>query len=199
MQNTRLGTSGLKISRITLGCMGFGDPSKGFQRWALTEDEAQPIFRQALDLGINFWDTANYYDRGISEEIVGRAMRRLSRREDIVLATKVGLPMHGGPGGQGLSRRAIFEQVDESLRRLGTEYIDLYQVHRFDSNTPIEETMEALHDIIRSGRVRYIGASSMFAWQFSEMQHVAERHGWTRFISMQNQYSLVMREEERET
>lgn len=198
MQYAYLGKSGLKVSRIALGCMSFGDTSKGFNEWALNDDQAEPIFRQALDLGINFWDTANIYGIGSSEEIVGRAIKKYSKREDIILATKVNFKMHEGPGGEGLSRKAIMEQVDASLRRLGTDYVDLYQIHRFDPNTPVEETMEALHDVIKAGKARYIGASSMWAWQFSKMQHAADLHGWTRFISMQNQYSLIQREEERE-
>jgi 1-deoxyxylulose-5-phosphate synthase len=198
MQYTRLGTSGLKVSRIALGCMSFGDRSRGFNDWSLDDATAEPIFRQALELGITFWDTANAYGRGSSEEIVGRAIRSYTSRDEIVLATKVYFQMHDGPGGSGLSRRAILEQIDESLRRLGTDYVDLYQIHRFDPNTPVEETMEALHDVVKAGKARYIGASSMWAWQFAKMQHAAQLHGWTRFVSMQNQYSLVQREEERE-
>jgi len=198
MQYTTLGSAGLKVSRIALGCMSFGDTSRGFNEWALDDDGAEPIFRQAVDLGITFWDTANIYGIGSSEEIVGRAIKKYSRREDIVLATKVFFPMHDGPGGSGLSRRAIMEQLDASLRRLDCDYIDVYQIHRFDPATPVEETMEALHDAVKSGKVRYIGASSMWAWQFSKMQYTADLHGWTRFISMQNQYSLLQREEERE-
>src|SRR5215217_3503054 len=198
MEYTRLGNSGLKVSRIALGCMSFGDTSRGFNEWSLGEDEAGPFFAQAVELGITFWDTANVYQLGSSEEIVGRAVKRYSRREDIVLATKVHFPMHEGPGGSGLSRRAILEQIDASLARLGTDYVDLYQIHRFDPNTPVEETMEALHDVVKAGTARYIGASSMWAWQFSKMQYVAKLHGWTKFISMQDQYSLMQREEERE-
>ena len=198
MEYTTLGSSGLKVSRIALGCMSFGDTSKGFNEWALDDAAAEPLFRQAVELGITFWDTANAYGYGSSEEIVGRAIRKYSRREDVVLATKVYFKMHDGPGGQGLSRRAIFEQIDESLRRLDTDYVDLYQIHRFDPNTPVEETMEALHDVVKAGKVRYIGASSMWAWQFAKMQYVAQLHGWTRFISMQNQYSLMQRSDERE-
>jgi aryl-alcohol dehydrogenase-like predicted oxidoreductase len=198
MEYTRLGSSGLKVSRIALGCMSFGDTSRGFSEWALGDDAAEPIFRQALDLGITFWDTANAYGFGSSEEIVGRAVTKYARREDIVLATKVFFPMYDGPGGSGLSRRAIMEQVDASLKRLGTDYIDLYQIHRFDPDTAVEETMEALHDVVKAGKVRYLGASSMWAWQFAKMQHAADLHGWTRFVSMQNQYSLLQREEERE-
>jgi aryl-alcohol dehydrogenase-like predicted oxidoreductase len=198
MQYTRLGSSGLKVSRIALGCMSFGDTSRGFNEWALDDTAAEPIFRQAVELGVTFWDTANVYGYGSSEEIVGRAIRKYSRREDVVLATKVHFPMHDGPGGSGLSRKAILEQLDASLDRLGTEYVDLYQIHRFDPDVPVEETMEALHDVVTAGKVRYLGASSMWAWQFAKMQHASDLHGWTRFVSMQNQYSLMQREEERE-
>ena len=198
MEYTRLGSSGLRVSRIVLGCMSFGDTSRGFNEWALADDEADAVFRRALDLGITFWDTANVYGYGSSEEIVGRAMRRLSRREDLVIATKVHLKMHDGPGGSGLSRRAIMEQIDASLQRLDTDYVDLYQIHRFDPRTPVEETMEALHDVVKAGKARYLGASSMWAWQFAKLQHAADLGGWTRFISMQNQYSLLQREDERE-
>ena len=198
MEHANLGSSGLRVSRIALGCMSFGDTSRGFNEWALDDSGAEPIFRQALELGITFWDTANVYGFGSSEEIVGRAIRAYSRREDIVLATKVNFPMHSGPGGSGLSRKAIMTEVDRSLRRLGTDHIDLYQVHRNDHATPVAETMEALHDVVKAGKARYLGASSMWAWQFSKMQYTAELHGWTRFVSMQNQYSLLQREEERE-
>lgn len=197
MDYTRLGTSGLRVSRIALGCMGFGDDSRGMG-WVLGEDAAEPLFRQALELGITFWDTANVYSAGTSEEIVGRAINRYSTREEIVLATKVHGRMHDGPGGRGLSRKAIIEQVDASLARLGTGYVDLLQIHRFDPSVPVEETMEALHDVVKAGKARYLGASSMWAWQFAKMQHAAELHGWTRFISMQDQYNLLHREEERE-
>ena len=198
MEPIRLGTSGLQVSRIALGCMSFGKPGSGNHGWVLDRDAAKPIFLQALDLGITFWDTANAYAAGTSEEVVGHAIRTYARREEIVLATKVFGPMGAGPGGAGLSRAAILQQVDASLRRLGTDYIDLYQIHRFDAQAPIEETMRALDDIVRAGKVRYIGASSMWAWQFATMQHVAETNGWTKFISMQSQYSLLQREEERE-
>jgi aryl-alcohol dehydrogenase-like predicted oxidoreductase len=198
MHYTRLGSSGLKVSRITLGCMSFGDTSRGFSEWALGDQEAQPFFQQAMELGITFWDTANVYGFGSSEEIVGRALRKYARREDIVLATKVRFKMHDGPGGSGLSRKAIMEQIDASLARLDTDYVDLYQIHRFDPEAPVEETMEALHEVVKAGKARYIGASSMWAWQFAKMQHAADRHGWTRFVSMQNQYNLMQREEERE-
>ncbi|HET6168016.1 MAG TPA: aldo/keto reductase [Marmoricola sp.] len=198
MEYTRLGSSGLRVSRIALGCMSFGDSSRGAVAWTLDDSAAEPLFRQAVDLGITFWDTANMYGAGTSEEIVGRAIRKYTRREDVVLATKVFFPMHDGPGGSGLSRRAIMEQIDASLARLGTDYVDLYQIHRFDPETPVEETMEALHDVVKAGKARYIGASSMWAWQFATMQHAADIGGWTRFVSMQDQYSLLQREEERE-
>jgi aryl-alcohol dehydrogenase-like predicted oxidoreductase len=197
MEYTRLGNSGLKVSRIALGCMSFGE-SRGFNEWSLGEEDAGPFFKQAVELGITFWDTANVYQLGSSEELVGRAIKQYSRREDIVLATKVHFPIHQGPGGSGLSRKAIMEQIDASLTRLGNDYVDLYQIHRFDPNTPVEETMEALHDVVKAGKARYIGASSMWAWQFSKMQYVAELHAWTKFVSMQNLYNLMQREEERE-
>ena len=196
MEYTRLGTSGLKVSRICLGCMSFGSGTGS--AWTLDGPAAEPLFRKALELGITFWDTANVYAAGTSEEITGQAIRDYTRREDVVLATKLNGRMGDGPGGQGLSRRAVMEQVDASLTRLNTDYIDLYQIHRYDPNTPVEETMEALHDVVKAGKVRYIGASSMYAWQFATMQHAADFGGWTRFISMQDQYSLIMREEERE-
>jgi aryl-alcohol dehydrogenase-like predicted oxidoreductase len=178
--------------------MSYGDASRGGHPWVLAEQDAGAFFRQALDLGITFWDTANVYNLGSSEEFVGRAITRYARREDVVLATKVHGRMHDGPGGAGLSRKAIFEQVDASLTRLGTDYIDLYQIHRFDGDTPVEETMEALHDVVKAGKARYLGASSMWAWQFAKMQHAAVLNGWTRFVTMQDQYNLLMREEERE-
>jgi aryl-alcohol dehydrogenase-like predicted oxidoreductase len=199
MEYTRLGDTGLKISRLALGCMSYGDPAtEGAHRWALADDDAQPYFQQAVELGITFWDTANTYQAGTSEEVTGRAIRRFTRREDIVLATKVWGKMHDGPGGSGLSRRAILEQIDASLARLGTDYVDLYQIHRFDPGTPVAETMEALHDIVKAGKVRYLGASSMFAWQFAKLQRAAEVGGWTRFVSMQNQYNLLRRQDEPE-
>jgi aryl-alcohol dehydrogenase-like predicted oxidoreductase len=176
--------------------MSYGDGSR--EEWALDYDAAAPFFRQALELGVTFWDTANIYSFGASEKIVGRAIREFGRRDDIVVATKVHQHMHDGPGGSGLSRKAIMEQIDASLTRLGTDYIDLYQIHRFDPETPVEETMEALHDVVRAGKVRYLGASSMWAWQFAKLQHAAAVNGWTRFVSMQNQYSVIHREEERE-
>ena len=199
MEHTRLGDTGLKISRLALGCMSYGDPTtERAHEWALADDDAQPFFRQAIELGITFWDTANVYQAGTSEEVVGRAIERYSRREEIVLATKVHGRMHDGPGGSGLSRKAILEQLDASLTRLGTDYVDLYQIHRFDPDTPVEETMEALHDIVKAGKVRYLGASSMYAWQFAKLQHAADLGGWTRFVSMQNQYNLLRRQDERE-
>ncbi|MFF7197335.1 aldo/keto reductase [Streptomyces sp. NPDC008079] len=197
MEYTNLGSSGLKISRITLGCMSFGRSGTG-RGWALDGPEAEPLFRQAVETGITFWDTANTYGAGTSEEITGEAVRKYTSRDQVVIATKMFGQMGTGPGGQGLSRRAVFEQVDASLRRLGTDWIDLYQIHRFDSRTPVEETMEALHDVVKAGKVRYLGASSMWAWQFSKMQYTARMHGWTPFVSMQDQYSLIAREEERE-
>jgi aryl-alcohol dehydrogenase-like predicted oxidoreductase len=199
MEYVRLGKTGLKVSRIALGCMSYGDPkSTSAHLWSLDDEDAQPFFRQAVELGVTFWDTANVYQHGTSEELVGRAITRYSRREDIVLATKVHGKMHDGPGGQGLSRKAILEQVDASLARLGTDYIDLYQIHRFDPDAPVEETMEALHDIVKAGKVRYLGASSMYAWQFAKLQHAADRHGWTPFVAMQNQYNLLRRQDEPE-
>jgi aryl-alcohol dehydrogenase-like predicted oxidoreductase len=199
MDQVRLGTTGLKISRLALGCMSYGDPTTpGAHTWSLDYQAAQPFFRQAVELGVIFWDTANGYQAGTSEEVVGRAIQEYSRREDIVLATKVFGTMHNGPGGSGLSRKAILEQIDASLARLGTDYIDLYQIHRFDPEVPVEETMEALHDIVKAGKVRYLGASSMYAWQFAKLQHAADLHGWTRFVSMQNQYNLLRRQDEPE-
>jgi aryl-alcohol dehydrogenase-like predicted oxidoreductase len=188
----------LTISRIALGCMSYGDTSRGFNEWSLDEESAQPFFRQAVELGITLWDTANVYQLGSSEEFVGRAIKTYARREEIVVATKVYGRMHGGPGGQGLSRLAIMEQIDASLTRLGTDHVDLYLIHRFDEQTPVEETMEALHDVVKAGKARYLGASSMYAWQFAKMQHAADLHGWTRFVAMQDQYNLIKREEERE-
>lgn len=198
MEYVPLGGTGPTVSRIALGCMGFGDPAHGVNPWALDEDAAAPMFRRAVELGITLWDTANVYAGGTSEEIVGRAVRRYTRREDVVIATKVGLPVHEGPEGSGLSRKAIHAQVDASLARLGTDYIDLYQIHRFDPATPVDETMAALHEVVAAGKVRHVGASSMWAWQFAKMQHAAARDGHPAFVSMQNQYSLVQREDERE-
>ncbi|GAA4416250.1 aldo/keto reductase [Actinokineospora soli] len=197
MEYARLGSSGLKVSRIALGCMSYGSPDRGTHPWSLPEDEAMPFFEQAFDLGITFLDTANMYSLGSSEEIVGRAIRKFTRREDVVLATKVYFPVDG-PRSGGLSRRAIMRELDASLRRLGTDHVDLYIVHRWDYETPIEETMEALHDVVRAGKARYLGASSMHTWQFVKAQYTADLGGWTRFISMQNHYNLLNREEERE-
>src|SRR2546421_831626 len=198
MEYKRLGQSGLNVSRIIVGCMGFGDPSRGTQEWVLGLDEARPIIRQALEAGITTFDTANVYSLGASEEIVGTILGELTGRDKVILATKVFYPMGPGPKDAGLSRAALFAQVEQSLKRLKTDYIDLYQIHRYDPNTPIEETFSALHDLVKSGKVRYIGASSMYAWQFVQAQYVADLHGWTRFVSMQDQYNLLMREEERE-
>jgi aryl-alcohol dehydrogenase-like predicted oxidoreductase len=198
MEYTRLGATGLRVSRLALGCMTYGDPNRGLHRWTLDEAASAPFFRQAVELGITFWDTANVYQQGSGEEYVGRAIKRFSRREDIVLATKVSGRMHDGPGGSGLSRTAILEQVDASLRRLGTDHIDVYYVHRFDEETPVEETMRALDDIVRAGKVRYLGASSMYAWQFAKLQTAAAVNGLTPFVAMENQYNLLKREEERE-
>jgi len=198
MEYARLGQSGLEVSRVVLGCMSFGDPGRGTHDWSLGLDEARPFFRQALEAGITTFDTANVYSLGVSEEITGRLLGEFAKRDEVVIATKVNGRLGPGPKGAGLSRGAIFVQVDESLRRLGTDYIDLYQIHRHDPNVPIEETMEALHDLVKAGKVRYLGASSMHAWQFVQMQYVADLNGWTRFVSMQDQYNLIMREEERE-
>lgn len=198
MKYTTLGSSGLSVSRVCLGCMSYGVPDRGAHSWSLDEATSRPFIRQALDAGVNFFDTANVYSDGTSEEIVGRALADFARREDIVLATKVHGRMRKGPHGAGLSRKAIMFEIDASLRRLGTDYIDLYQIHRWDPRVPIEETMEALHDIVKAGKALHIGASSMWAWQFAKAQHAAERNGWTKFISMQNHYNLIYREEERE-
>lgn len=198
MEYTRLGRTGLQVSRLCLGCMSYGIPERGSHAWTLDEETSRPFIRKALDLGINFFDTANVYSDGTSEEIVGRALNDYARREEVVIATKVHGRMSPGPNGAGLSRKAILKEVDHSLQRLGTDYIDLYQIHRWDPETPIEETMEALHDVVKSGKARYIGASSMYAWQFLKAQHTAEKNGWTKFVSMQNHLNLLYREEERE-
>lgn len=198
MDYTKLGNTGLDVSRICLGCMGFGDPSKGHHRWVLDEMGARPIIQKALDIGINFFDTANVYAEGTSEEIVGNVLKELADRDEIVIATKIHGRMHQGPNGAGLSRKAIMSEIDKSLKRLKTDYVDLYQIHRWDYLTPIEETMEALHDVVKAGKARYIGASAMWAWQFQKALHVAEKNGWTRFASMQNHLNLIYREEERE-
>ncbi|MBS4219666.1 aldo/keto reductase [Bacillus sp. FJAT-49711] len=198
MEYVKLGNTGLDVSRICLGTMGFGDVNTGFHQWVLDEESSRPVVKKALDSGINFFDTANVYSNGTSEEYLGRALKDYANRDEIVIATKVRFRMHEGPNGEGLSRKAIMSEVDKSLKRLGTDYIDLYQIHRWDYNTPIEETMEALHDLVKAGKVRYIGASAMYAWQFLKALHVAEKNGWTRFVSMQNHYNLMYREEERE-
>jgi aryl-alcohol dehydrogenase-like predicted oxidoreductase len=198
MNYTKLGRTGLDVSRICLGCMSYGEPGRGNHPWTLGEGEARPFIRRALDLGINFFDTANVYSDGTSEEIVGRALLDYAPRHEIVLATKVHGRMHKGPNGAGLSRKAILAEIDASLRRLGTDHVDLYQIHRLDPKTPIEETLEALHDVVKAGKARYLGASSMYAWQFAQALGIAERHGWTRYASMQNYLNLLYREEERE-
>jgi aryl-alcohol dehydrogenase-like predicted oxidoreductase len=198
MDYINLGQTGLKVSRICLGCMTYGVPARGAHSWSLDEETSRPFFKRALELGINFFDTANTYSDGTSEEIVGRALRDFARREEIVLATKVFYPMREGPNARGLSRKSIMIEIDASLRRLGTDYVDLYQIHRWDKHTPIEETLEALHDVIKAGKARYIGASSMCAWQFSKAQYTARQNGWTPFATMQNHYNLLYREEERE-
>ncbi|XRG79367.1 aldo/keto reductase [Rossellomorea sp. GAMAL-10_SWC] len=198
MEYTKLGNTGLEISRLCLGCMGFGDAKRWIHPWVIDEESSRTIIKKALDLGINFFDTANVYSDGTSEEFVGRALKDYANRDEIVLATKVYFPMHKGPNGSGLSRKHIMSEIDKSLKRLGTDYVDLYQIHRWDYNTPIEETMEALHDLVKAGKVRYIGASAMYAWQFLKSLHVAEKNGWTKFVSMQNHLNLIYREEERE-
>jgi len=198
MDYVKLGKTGLKVSRLCLGCMSYGIPERGPHLWTLREEQSRPFIKRALEVGINFFDTANVYSDGTSEEIVGRALRDFASRHDVVLATKVHGRMHAGANGRGLSRKAIMNEIDASLRRLGTEYVDLYQIHRWDHETPIEETLEALHDVVKAGKARYLGASSMYAWQFCKSLELSARHGWTRFISMQNHYNLIYREEERE-
>lgn len=198
MEYVKFGKTGLEVSRLCLGCMTYGAPDRGSHSWTLDEEKSRPLIKQAFELGINFLDTANVYSDGTSEEIVGRAIKDFSRREDVVLATKVFNRMRPGPNGAGLSRRAIFAEIDNSLRRLGTDYVDLYQIHRWDYGTPIEETLEALHDVVKSGKARYIGASSMHAWQFSKAIYTSRLNGWTEFISMQDHINLLNREEERE-
>jgi aryl-alcohol dehydrogenase-like predicted oxidoreductase len=198
MRYTRLGRSGLEVSALTLGCMSWGDRARGGRPWVLDEDAARPIIRAALEGGITVFDTANVYSGGSSEEITGRLLKEMARRDEVIIATKVHGRMRPGPNGAGLSRAAIMTEVDASLSRLGVDYVDLYQIHRWDPHTPIEETMEALHDVVKAGKARYIGASSMFAWQFAKAQHAADLGGWTRFVSMQNHYNLLYREEERE-
>jgi 1-deoxyxylulose-5-phosphate synthase len=198
MEYARLGNTGMKVSRICLGCMGFGDADRWVHKWVLNEANSRPIIKKALELGINFFDTANVYSIGVSEEILGRALKDFAKRDEVVIATKIHGRMREEPNGAGLSRKAILSEIDNSLKRLGTDYVDLYQIHRWDYETPIEETMEALHDVVKSGKARYIGASAMWAWQFQKALHVAEKHGWTRFVSMQDHYNLMYREEERE-
>jgi 1-deoxyxylulose-5-phosphate synthase len=198
MEYTKLGRTGLDVSRICLGCMSYGGGNRGNHAWSLGEEESRPFIKRALEAGINFFDTANRYSLGSSEEILGRAIKEFARRDEIVIATKVYGRMRPGPNGAGLSRKAIMAEIDASLRRLGTDYVDLYQIHRWDYDTRIEETLEALHDIVKAGKARYIGASSMHAWQFARALGIAERHGWTRFVSMQNLVNLLYREEERE-
>ncbi|PPG51035.1 alcohol dehydrogenase [Rathayibacter sp. AY2B7] len=198
MDSTRLGSSGLQISSIVLGCMSFGAPDRGAHGWSMGEEESRTFLRRALELGITTFDTADVYSNGTSEEFVGRALADFAVREEVVIATKVHGRMRPGSNGGGLSRRHILSAIDDSLRRLGTDYVDLYQIHRWDPETPIEETMETLHDVVRSGRARYIGASSMWAWQFAKAQYTADLNGWTRFVSMQDQYNLIQREDERE-
>lgn len=198
MEYRKLGSTGLDVSRLCLGCMTYGVADRGTHPWTLDEERSRPLLRQAVEAGINFFDTANVYSDGTSEEIVGRALKEFTRRDEVVIATKVHGRMHAGPNGAGLSRKAILQEIDASLRRLGTDYVDLYQIHRFDPETPIEETLEALHDVVKAGKARYIGASSMYAWQFATMLHVAEANGWTRFATMQNYVNLLYREEERE-
>ena len=198
MDYVRLGSTGMKVSRICLGCMGFGDATRWIHKWVLDEDNSRPIIQHALELGITFFDTANVYSIGRSEEILGRALKDFANRDDVIIATKLHGKMREDPNGSGLSRKAILSEIDHSLRRLGTDYIDLYQIHRWDYETPIEETLEALNDLVRAGKVRYIGASAMWAWQFHKALYTADKHGWTRFVSMQNHLNLIYREEERE-
>jgi 1-deoxyxylulose-5-phosphate synthase len=198
MEYVKLGRTGLDVSRICLGCMSYGIPERGNHAWTLDEEQSRPFIKRALESGINFFDTANVYSDGTSEEIVGRALKDFAPRDDVVIATKVHGRMRPGPNGAGLSRRSIMGEIDASLRRLGVDHVDLYQIHRWDRHTPIEETLEALHDIVKAGKTRYIGASSMYAWQFAQALSIAERHNWTRFVSMQNHLNLLYREEERE-
>lgn len=198
MEYVKLGKTGLDVSRICLGCMGFGDANRWIHQWVLNEENSRPVIKKALELGINFFDTANVYSLGASEEILGRALKDYAKRDEVVIATKVHGRMHEGPNGAGLSRKAIMSEIDKSLMRLGTDYVDLYQIHRWDYHTPIEETMEALHGVVKAGKVRYLGASAMYAWQFQKALFVAERNGWTKFVSMQNHLNLLYREEERE-
>jgi len=198
MEYVKLGSTGLDVSRICLGCMSYGEPGRGSHSWTLGEEESRPFIRGAFELGINFFDTSNSYSDGSSEEILGRALREIARRDEVVIATKVFFPQRKGPNARGLSRKAIFTAIDASLFRLGVDHVDLYQIHRWDYKTPIEETLEALHDVVKAGKARYLGASSMFAWQFCKALHVAPARGWTRFAAMQDHYNLLHREEERE-
>ena len=198
MQYTRLGKTGLQVSRLCLGCMTFGEPLRGPHEWTLDEEKTRPILVKAIESGINFFDTANMYSDGSSEEIVGKLLQELAPRDELVIATKVYGRMRPGPNGAGLSRKAILHEIDQSLKRLGTDYVDLYQIHRLDRETPMEEILEALHDVVKAGKARYIGASSLYAWEFATMLHLADKHGWTRFVSMQNYVNLIYREEERE-
>ncbi|HYI97344.1 MAG TPA: aldo/keto reductase [Bryobacteraceae bacterium] len=198
MEYTKLGRTGTEVSRLCLGCMTYGVPERGSHAWTIGEEESRPFIRRAVELGINFFDTANSYSDGTSEEITGRALKDFARRDEIVVATKVFHPWRSGPNGRGLSRKAIMSSIDASLSRLGMDYVDLYQIHRWDYQTPIEETLEALHDVVKMGKARYIGASSMYAWQFCKALYIADLHGWTRFVTMQNHYNLLNREEERE-
>ncbi|MES2460528.1 MAG: aldo/keto reductase [Armatimonadota bacterium] len=198
MEYVNLGKTGLQVSRICLGCMTYGVPERGTHPWSLPEEQSRPFFQRAIELGINFFDTANVYSDGTSEEFTGRALRDFAKREEVVIATKVHGRMRPGPNGAGLSRKSIMAEINASLTRLGTDYIDLYQIHRWDNSTPIEETLEALHDVVKAGKARYIGASSMYSWQFAKALYLADKHSWTRFVSMQNHYNLLYREEERE-
>lgn len=198
MQYTKLGHTGLDVSPICIGCMGFGDPSRGYPAWSLDEEASRPLIRHAVEAGINFFDTANLYSNGSSEEILGRALKEFTDRDAVVIATKLSAPTRNGPNALGLSRKAIMTEIDHSLRRLGTDYVDLYQIHRRDQRTPWEETLEALHDLVKIGKVRYLGASSMMAWEFSKALHLQKANGWARFVSMQDTYNLLAREEERE-
>jgi aryl-alcohol dehydrogenase-like predicted oxidoreductase len=199
MEYVKFGGSGLKVSKLCLGCMSYGDPTRGHHPWVLDEAASLPFYRHAIELGVNFFDTANMYSLGGSEEVLGRAIRELARRDEVVIATKLFFPLNKqDPNGTGLSRKAIFREIDGSLQRLGTDYVDLFQIHRWDYETPIEETLEALHDVVKAGKARYLGASSMFAWQFAKLLYLADQHGWTRFASMQPHYNLLNREEERE-
>jgi 1-deoxyxylulose-5-phosphate synthase len=198
MRYIKLGTTGLDVSPVALGCMTYGEPDRGHPVWSLGEEESRQLIKQAIEAGINFFDTANMYSQGSSEEIVGRALKDFASRDAVVIATKVRHAMRAGPNGAGLSRKAIFAEIDHSLRRLGTDYVDLYQIHRMDSATPVEETLEALHDVVKAGKARYLGASSMHAWEFSKVLHLQRQHGWARFVSMQDHYNLLAREEERE-